>query len=70
MSMRRIPSHVIAPVLILLGLLAVYLFLNISGDLLPGSNWATINEDLIAMWPFFIALIFGLYVFVKVVRSR
>jgi len=63
MSMRK---TMIIPVMIIMMLLGVYIFLHYSADLLPGSNWANINADLVIIYPFLLALAFGFFVFIRI----
>lgn len=66
----RMPSYVVAPVLILLGLVSLYLFLFYAGDILPGSNWTTIRDNLLPFYPYLAVLVMALYSFLAVMGRQ
>jgi hypothetical protein len=65
-------SQILFGTFIVLALVSVYIFLYYAGSSLPGgaATWNGINADLLPLWPYFMALAFGLLVFGMLVRRR
>ena len=70
MSRRRRGMEImIRPMLIAMGLLAVYLFFLWGSSIIPGSNWPTIRDNLLEFWPWIIVLATGFAVVYEVASS-
>ena len=66
----RMPSDILAPALIILGLFSVWIFLTMSATILPGDNWNTIAEDILPLIALFSTLVIGLYTVIKITGRK
>lgn len=45
-------NEIAMPILIVVALLAIWLFFTYAGPSLPGSGWDTVSSNLLALWPY------------------
>ena len=69
MSRKDMMERIAFPMVAIMGLVSIWIFLELGAHMLPGSNWTTIKDSLVEFFPWLVALIMGATVIVEVIRK-